>query len=500
MNEAYSTAQLGFGCKPAGPYEARSRGCLTWICLLGVACDLGQSPTPSAARSGHSCGNGIVEEAEACDLGFANGPEAPCRTDCVLPRCGDGVQDVGEACDDGNDDDHDACRLDCTRPLRSQWVRMPVGGRMPEGVRGLWPLSDGVAVAGYGQSQTGTSTRAWLATYATDGELRWQRHLLDDDDTWESAVAAAVVVDDAGDLWVAGHVSGDNDDDVWVARCEPDGTPRWHYFGDLGGNRDRASALTLIEGGVAVAGDVVRSETNRDGVVLGLDADGAQTFFWRYDGATEGIDDARAIVATPDGGMVVAGGENNLTGWWLAKLDEQAEPIGYSRGSGAVGAWISALAVDTNGELYAAGTEVLAAPDPGQSVTWHTQPFVARFDSMGTMRWKTVEPPSGAVRREAFAVAIDPDGGATMVGTDPIPLATCTRRLCAGRLWLASVDVQGQRRHLAVPDSMPIGEGHAVARAADGALWLGGNRRVPLSESDAWIGRYEETERAEKSP
>ena len=35
----------------------------------------------------------------------------------VLPCCGDGVEQPGEQCDDGNDDDDDACRNDCTVPI-----------------------------------------------------------------------------------------------------------------------------------------------------------------------------------------------------------------------------------------------------------------------------------------------------------------------------------------------------------------------------------------------
>lgn len=49
------------------------------------------------------------------------------------PRCGDGVLDPGELCDDGNDDDFDGCRADCSRvePLdlpEGQWRYFPIVG------------------------------------------------------------------------------------------------------------------------------------------------------------------------------------------------------------------------------------------------------------------------------------------------------------------------------------------------------------------------------------
>jgi hypothetical protein len=50
------------------------------------------------------CGDGLVEDGEACDFGADNDDSAPdrCRTDCTLPRCGDGVVDGDESCDDAS--------------------------------------------------------------------------------------------------------------------------------------------------------------------------------------------------------------------------------------------------------------------------------------------------------------------------------------------------------------------------------------------------------------
>jgi hypothetical protein len=402
------------------------------------------------------------------------------------------MPDEGERCDDGNGDDTDACRSDCTLPLQATWVRAPTGGELAGAVLGLALSPEGGAVAvGHGQAAAGAPARAWVAGYGRDGDERWARWL-PEDEAWASATARAVAVDAAGDVWIAGDVHGEHDDDVWVARCDPAGNVRWSWIRDVGGNRDRGLALALDEHGVVVAGETLRDAGDRDGLVLAFDREGERRWTWRHDGPTGGLDDARAVVVTADGGVVVGGGEDGLTAWWLGKLDADGNPLGTTRVRGEVGAWVSALAVDEGGDLWATGTEVLGAPNPADASTWHTQPWLARLDAAGSVRWRVVEPPEGKLRREAFAVVLDPEGGATIVGTDPIPGGTCSRLYCPGRLWLAAYVGDGARRHVAIPEEMTRGAGRAVVRDAEGLVWLAGARRLVFFEADAWLGRYRE--------
>jgi cysteine-rich repeat protein len=91
------------------------------LCLSPTAADPAEPPGPR-------CGDGIVNEGEACDCGdqteavptTCSGPNsdtAPnrCRTTCVLPGCGDGSVDAAEECDDGNRNAADGCSSTCTR-------------------------------------------------------------------------------------------------------------------------------------------------------------------------------------------------------------------------------------------------------------------------------------------------------------------------------------------------------------------------------------------------
>ena len=90
-------------------------------CVLGVLC-LASTVAAGCAGGGGGggeCGNGTIEEGEACDDGEANSDTVPdaCREDCDEAHCGDGVVDSGEQCDDGNAVGDDACANDCTRNI-----------------------------------------------------------------------------------------------------------------------------------------------------------------------------------------------------------------------------------------------------------------------------------------------------------------------------------------------------------------------------------------------
>jgi cysteine-rich repeat protein len=71
-------------------------GCVDWSALYGAR-----------------CGNGVVEQAEACDDGNADEHDA-CLSTCQWARCGDGQVRAGvEDCDDGNRDNGDGCSNEC---------------------------------------------------------------------------------------------------------------------------------------------------------------------------------------------------------------------------------------------------------------------------------------------------------------------------------------------------------------------------------------------------
>jgi cysteine-rich repeat protein len=76
-----------------GKYMKKLGAGVLWLALfmVGVGCTI----ITGAFRS--SCGDGFLQEGEACDDGNIVGDDG-CEADCSLPACGDHIQNKGELC------------------------------------------------------------------------------------------------------------------------------------------------------------------------------------------------------------------------------------------------------------------------------------------------------------------------------------------------------------------------------------------------------------------
>jgi cysteine-rich repeat protein len=120
-----ATADLGDGTTDLEAFELaqvecdQGGHCGNGTVEPGEMCDDGNEDNSDDCRwdcTKPFCGDGYVKDGEECDDGNREN-EDRCRNDCSLPHCGDGYVDEGEACDDGNDYDADICRNDCTKPF-----------------------------------------------------------------------------------------------------------------------------------------------------------------------------------------------------------------------------------------------------------------------------------------------------------------------------------------------------------------------------------------------
>lgn len=155
------------------------------------------------------CGNGLMENEEACDDGLDNIDTGACTTTCAVAACGDGfVQDGVEECDDANTEDGDGCAADCTNEGTATGDSGSGGADTTDTAADDSSGSDGTVSGASNSGATATSPTTTAATGDSDS----------DGDT-----------DD-------GTGGGGEDDDSVGCSCDSSGggAPLWGMFGLLG--------------------------------------------------------------------------------------------------------------------------------------------------------------------------------------------------------------------------------------------------------------------------
>lgn len=201
------------------------------------------------------------------------------------------------------------------------------GGSDTDVLTALAPVADGgFLLGGYSSSAPGGNKTAaalgdfdyWVVRVDTNGTRLWDRSFGSPGDDRLHGLAATAdggfVLAGSSDSIAGGNKtsSGYGDLDFWVLRLDGAGNKIWeHPFGTT--QRDDARAVVATaDGGFAVAGDSVTIETERDYWVLRLDGAGNVVWstFLGEDGDDGNGETAYALAATPDGGFVVTGESN----------------------------------------------------------------------------------------------------------------------------------------------------------------------------------------------
>lgn len=450
-----------------------------WAVAFAVStgCDAPPAHGELVARDGPTCGDGIVDEGEACDLGFANRPDGACR-DCRLPACGDGVRDEGEECDDADDDDTDACRTDCRATLGAVWARRSGSATASARVSDLALDGSGdVIVAGFRDHARTGVVHPFIARYDPGGDVRWSVVLED------PGAARAIAQREDGDVVVAVTRAPlpDTPGEVRVVKLDvADGSVRL----DLAPTTEAGEAVAI-----AAAGDEVFVAYNAEagpGRVLALDAAGAVASTDAI--AQMPVADLRALATVPGGDLLVAGGSAEASTGFVARVSASGERryvVDDLDGP------VVDVMVEGDGAL-AAITARIESPDPEAPWTWTTGVRILALDGDGQTRWSTrLDPDRG--RREAGALAAI-EGRVVVVGTDPVPAATCSATHCERWPWAAALDSEtGSVRWALALETDVQGRAFAVGLHEQRVV-VGGDVRPLYAPDEAWISSRVEVE------
>jgi Ca2+-binding RTX toxin-like protein len=253
----------------------------------------------------------------------------------------------------------------------------------------------------------------YVAKYSPTGALLWARRFGGGDAEGDTAFSTAIRVDAAGSVYVAGYfygalafggttlrATGDDPNacDAFVAKLDSNGTALW--AAQMGGSLDDGVPNVEVDGAgnVYVCGAIWGTAT-----IAGT----ALTSAGPHDGYVAKFSSAGALL-------------------WVRQL------------GGAEGLYVSGLAVDAAGDVYATGLFLGTAQFGATSLTsaGSTDVFVARLTSGGTVRW--ARQLGGALVDEGMHVRVDPAGNVYVNG-----LLSGATRSWTGNPFVAKLDSSG---------------------------------------------------------
>jgi hypothetical protein len=314
--------------------------------------------------------------------------------------------------------------------------------------------SGNVYVTGYSSATWGSPLRpfagvsdAFVAKLNGSGALQWNTFL---GGSWGDE-GRGIALDTSGNVYVAGgsgatwgspirpFVGTSGFYDAFVAKLNGSGILQWNTF--LGSSSDDIGNAIAVDtsGNVYVAGwskatwgSPVRPYAGGwDAIVAKLNGSGALQWntFLGGSGSSKWGDCGSAVAVDTSGNVYVAGSSEDTWGspirpygggdcdLSVAKLNSSGvlQWNTFLGGSNSDGG--SALAVDTSGNVYVAGTSGATWGSPVRPFAGGTDAFIVKLNGSGILQWNTFL--GGSSFDNGNAIALDTRGNVWVAGTSP---------------------------------------------------------------------------------
>jgi cysteine-rich repeat protein len=395
--------------------------------------------------------------------------------------CGDGMLDEGEACDDGNDVDSDGCNVDCTISGSVLWHHTQAGGAdQSEEAFGIAVDLRGRAYVG-GEMWGGTDFDLWVRQYEDDA-LGWTQLL---DGGGGNAGARALALH-GNTLYAAGYrVVAGQSNDVWLRSFGLDGSVGWavDYNDALSGSNVGQGVATDPGGNVIVAanesvGDPLAPQA--DAWIREYTPAGAPVWTVGYGGAAAATDSARAVATDATGRVAVVGIETVAgqgTDMWIRVYDTNGgmQWTATYANVNALDDEATAVAFDGDGNVIVAGYEL----DP--VIPWRL--WLTKYDPAGGLVWTQTWDGELLEGARAFGVAVDDTGDIVVTGQH--------RAMAVNQLLVRKLDPGGNERWTTRIDGFAGTNqvGRAVAIGPGRRVWVAGGVDQGVDGRDAYVAR-----------
>ena len=176
-----------------------------------------------------------------------------------------------------------------------------------------------------------------------------------------SSGAAALALDDSGNVYITGH-SELNGGAYTTIKYNSSGTQEWvvHYFGEIPGGRFTHDIAVDKQSNVFVTGYSLRSGSYFDFCTIKYNTNGIMEWIRFYDGSIHDIDQGRKI-AVDNAGNIYVSGFSTVIGYGAKiyvtiKYSSFGDSIWLrTYGAGDIGTDITDLKIDENDNIYITG-------------------------------------------------------------------------------------------------------------------------------------------------